>query len=212
MGLSTIPCDEFVAQLGSGAAVPGGGGASALVGALGTALGNMVGSLTVGKKKYASVEAEMYGMMGRCETLEKELLALIERDAQMFEPLSKAYSLPHDTDEEKAEKDKVMEQALKDACVVPIEIMEKCAESIDLIDEIAEKGSALAVSDAAAGAVFAGAAMQAAGLNVYINTKSMRDRACAGELNAKADDLLAGYPAKADLTYEKVLSRLKGQA
>ncbi len=211
MGLSTIPCNDFVEQLGSKAAVPGGGGASALVGALAIALGNMVGSLTVGKKKYAAVEARMYELKGRCDILQQELLALIERDAAMFEPLSKAYSLPHDTEEEKAEKARILEKALKDACVVPIEIMEKCAESIEIIQEFAENGSRLAVSDAAAGAVFAKAAMQGASLNVYINTKSMQDRECAKELNDKADELLGRYPALADEVYKSVLAGLKEQ-
>ena len=91
MGFSTVPCDEFVTVLASKAPVPGGGGASALVGAVGTALGNMVGSLTVGKKKYAAVEAEMQELKAKADVLQKELLRLIERDAEVFEPLSKAY-------------------------------------------------------------------------------------------------------------------------
>ena len=91
MGFSTVPCNEFVEVLASKAPVPGGGGASALVGAIGTALGNMVGSLTVGKKKYAEVEAEMYELKAKCDKLQAELLQLIERDAEVFEPLSKAY-------------------------------------------------------------------------------------------------------------------------
>ena len=104
MGFSTVPCNEFVEVLASKAPVPGGGGASALVGAIGTALGNMVGSLTVGKKKYADVEAEMYELKAKADALQKDLLHLIERDAEVFEPLSKAYGMPRETEEEKAEK------------------------------------------------------------------------------------------------------------
>ena len=133
MGFSTVPCNEFVEVLGSKAPVPGGGGASALVGAVGTALGNMVGALTVGKKKYADVEEEMKELMAKATTLQDELLHLIERDAEVFEPLSKAYGMPRETEEEKAEKARVMEIVLKDACSVPMEIMEKCCEAIDLI-------------------------------------------------------------------------------
>ena len=84
MGFSTVPCNEFVEVLGSKAPVPGGGGASALVGAVGTALGNMVGALTVGKKKYADVEEEMKELMAKATTLQDELLHLIERDAEVF--------------------------------------------------------------------------------------------------------------------------------
>ena len=183
MGFSTVPCNEFVEVLGSKAPVPGGGGASALVGAVGTALGNMVGALTVGKKKYADVEEEMKELMAKATTLQDELLHLIERDAEVFEPLSKAYGMPRETEEEKAEKARVMEIVLKDACSVPMEIMEKCCEAIDLIVEFAAKGSALAISDAGVGATFCKAALEGASLNVYINTKSMKNREYAEELN-----------------------------
>jgi formiminotetrahydrofolate cyclodeaminase len=126
MGFSTVQCDEFVTVLASKAPVPGGGGASALVGAVGTALGNMVGSLTVGKKKYADVEAEMYELKAKCDKLQQELLTLIERDAEVFEPLSKAYGMPRETEEEKAEKAHFIEIVLKEPSSVPMEIKEKC--------------------------------------------------------------------------------------
>lgn len=209
MGFSTVPCNEFVEVLGSKAPVPGGGGASALVGAVGTALGNMVGALTVGKKKYADVEEEMKELMVKATTLQDELLHLIERDAEVFEPLSKAYGMPRETEEEKAEKARVMEIVLKDACSVPMEIMEKCCEAIDLIVEFAAKGSALAISDAGVGAAFCKAALEGASLNVYINTKSMKNRECAEELNRKCDEMLAVYTVKADEIFRNVLGRLK---
>ena len=201
MGFSTVPCNEFVEVLASKAPVPGGGGASALVGAIGTALGNMVGSLTVGKKKYADVEAEMYELKTKCDKLQADLLTLIERDAEVFEPLSKAYGMPRETEEEKAEKARVMEIVLKDACSVPMEIMEKCCEAIDIIAEFAAKGSALAA--------FCKAALEGASLNVYINTKSMKNREYAEELNKKADAMLAEYPKKAEEIFNSVLGRLK---
>ena len=209
MGFSTVPCNEFVEVLGSKAPVPGGGGASALVGAVGTALGNVVGALTVGKKKYADVEEEMKELMAKATTLQDELLHLIERDAEVFEPLSKAYGMPRETEEEKAEKARVMEIVLKDACSVPMEIMEKCCEAIDLIVEFAAKGSALAISDAGVGAAFCKAALEGASLNVYINTKSMKNRECAEELNRKCDEMLAVYTVKADEIFRNVLGRLK---
>ncbi len=211
MGFSTVPCNEFVEVLGSKAPVPGGGGASALVGAVGTALGNMVGSLTVGKKKYADVEAEMYDLKAKCDILQKELLALIEKDAEVFEPLAKAYGLPKETEEEKAEKERVMAIVLKDACAVPMEIMEKCCEALELIKEFAAKGSRLAVSDAGVGAVFCKAAIQGASLNVFINTKSMKDRAYAKELNDKALAMLAKYPPMADEIFNSVMNGLLDQ-
>ena len=209
MGFSTVPCNEFVEVLASKAPVPGGGGASALVGAVGTALGNMVGSLTVGKKKYAEVEEEMYELKAKCDQLQKDFLRLIERDAEVFEPLSKAYGMPRETEEEKAEKARVMAIVLKDACSVPMEIMEKCCEAIDIIAEFAAKGSALAISDAGVGVAFCKAALKGASLNVYINTKSMADKELAAELNAKCDSMLAEYTVKADQIFDSVLGRLK---
>ncbi len=170
----------------------------------------MVGSLTVGKKKYADVEEEMYALKAKCDILQKELLALVEKDAEVFEPLAKAYGLPKSTPEEIAEKERVMAIVLKDACAVPMEIMEKCCEALDLIKEFAAKGSALAISDAGVGAVFCKAALQGASLNVFINTKSMKDRAYAEELNAKAYAMLEKYPPMADEIFEAVMARLKG--
>lgn len=209
MGFSTVPCNEFVEVLASKAPVPGGGGASALVGAIGTALGNMVGSLTVGKKKYADVEEEMYELKGKADALQKEFLHLIERDAEVFEPLSKAYGMPRNTEEEKAEKARVMEIVLKDACSVPMEIMERCCEAIDLIEVFAEKGSTLAISDAGVGATFCKAALEGASLNVFINTKSMKNREYADELNKKADEMLSVYTKKAEGIYQSVAARLR---
>ena len=209
MGFSTVPCNEFVEVLASKAPVPGGGGASALVGAIGTALGNMVGSLTVGKKKYADVEEEMYELKAKCDKLQAELLQLIERDAEVFEPLSKAYGMPRATEEEKAEKARVMEIVLKDACAVPMEIMEKCCEAIDVIKEFAAKGSALAISDAGVGAAFCKAALQGASLIVFITTNSMANKEFAAELNAKADAMLEKYVPMAEEIFQSVLGRLK---
>ena len=131
----------------------------------------------------------MYELKGKADALQKELLHLIERDAEVFEPLSKAYGMPRNTEEEKAEKARVMEIVLKDACSVPMEIMERCCEAIDLIEVFAEKGSTLAISDAGVGATFCKAALEGASLNVFINTKSMKNREYADELNKKADEI-----------------------
>ena len=209
MGLNNIGCDEFVEVLASKAPVPGGGGASALVGAVGTALGNMVGSLTVGKKKYADVEAEMIELKAKADKLQAELLELIQKDADLFEPLSKVYGMPKDTPEQIAKKAEVMEVALKDACSVPMTIMEKCCEAIELQKTFAEKGSTLAISDAGVGVEFCKAALRGASLNVFINTKSMTNREYAKEVNKKAEDMFAKYTKMADEIFESVLQRLK---
>jgi formiminotetrahydrofolate cyclodeaminase len=204
-----ISCEAFVQALASKAPVPGGGGAAALVGAVGTALGGMVGSLTLGKQKYADVQDDIAALNEKAGRLREELLALVKRDAEVFEPLSKAYGLPKGTEEEKAEKARVMEAALRDACSVPAEIMEKCCAAIELHREFAEKGAAIAISDAGCGVVCCKAALQAAALNVFINTKSMTDRACAENINEKANRLLSAYTVLADEIYARVAARFE---
>lgn len=209
MSYTKQSCEAFIEVLSSKAPTPGGGGASALVGAAGVALGNMVGALTVGKKKYKDVEEEIKEMMEASAKLQNQLLELVQKDAESFEPLAAAYRLPKDTDEQKAEKERVLETALKGACEVPFEIMEKCCQGIDLCGEFAEKGSVMATSDAGAGAIFCKAALQAASLNIYINTKSMKDRECAEITNKRSDDLMKEYMAKADKIIDEVFAALR---
>lgn len=202
-------CEDFVKILGSDAAVPGGGGAAALVGAIGAALGNMVAALTVGKKKYADVESEMLSLINKANTLQSELLELVEKDAIAFEPLSKAYGLPKATEEQKAERKKLMEEALRTACSAPLEIMEKCCVAIDMHREFAAKGSVLAISDAGVGVEFCKAALKGASLNVFINTKLMSDREYAEKTNRFATNMLDKYTAAADEIFESVFARLR---
>ena len=118
-------CSRFLAELASKAPTPGGGGTAALVGAAGVALGNMVGCLTVGKKKYAAVEADILTLNERAGALRAELEALVQADAEAFAPLAAAYGLPKDTPEQAAHKAAVLETALDAACAVPLEIMGK---------------------------------------------------------------------------------------
>ena len=198
--MTTESCRKFVEVLASDAPAPGGGGAAALVGAIGTALGNMVGSLTVGKKKYADVQDEILAMKAKCDALQKELLDQVEADDKGFVPLAKAYGIPKD-DPNRAV---ILENATVTACAVPMHIMELCCEAIDIIAVFAAKGSRLAVSDAGCGAVICKAALQAASLNVFINTKSLQNREVAEELNSKANSMLNTYCAKADEIFSTV--------
>lgn len=206
---SRMQLNDYVEALGSGAPTPGGGGASALVGALGIALGNMVAHLTIGKKRYASVELDMLDLKSKADNLQAELVTLIERDAEVFEPLAKAYSMPKDTEVEKAAKEEVMEKALKEACSIPLQIMEKVCASIDLIAEAAQKGAVSAVSDAGDAAAFCRAALQGASLNVYINTRSMKNRELAQMYNRRAEEMLETYVPRADEIFASVRDRLK---
>ncbi len=192
--------DQLLEKLASNSPVPGGGGASALAGALGIALGNMVGALTVGKKKYAGVEAEIVAANEKAYALRGAFLALAEEDAEAFKPLAAAYSIPRDD----PGRDAVMENALRRAAEVPLQIMEKCCEAIELAAVYAEKGSVIAVSDAGCAAAMCRAALESAALNVYINTKSMKDRKLAESMNEKVAGMLEEYGRIASQIYEAV--------
>lgn len=200
MDMTLESCRSFVEVLASSAPAPGGGGAAALVGAIGTALGNMVGSLTVGKKKYAAVEEEITALKARCDALQAALLDQVEADAVGFLPLAKAYGLAKDDPNRAA----VLEDATITACAVPMHIMELCCQALDCVKIFAEKGSRLAVSDAGCAAVCCKAALQAASLNVFINTKSLQNRQTAEALNRKANAMLDEYGALADAIFTQV--------
>ena len=193
-------CREFVDILASDAPAPGGGGAAALVGAIGTALGNMVGSLTVGKKKYADVQDEILALKAKCDHLQKQLLDQVAADEEGFLPLAKAYGIPKD-DPTRAQ---TLENATVQACAVPMHIMELCCESLECIAVFAAKGSRLAVSDAGCAAVCVKAALQAASLNVFINTKGLQNRAVAEEMNARVNEMLTKYGNLADQIFTEV--------
>ncbi len=200
MDMTMESCRKFVEVLASNEPAPGGGGAAALVGAIGTALGNMVGSLTVGKKKYADVEEEIIALKAKCDALQTELLNQVEADEINFVPLAKAYGIPKDD----PNRDTIMEEATLVACSTPVKIMELCCEAMEAIAVFAAKGSRLAVSDAGCGAVCVKAALQAASLNVFINTKTLKNREVAEAMNAKCLDMLAKYGAMADEIFETV--------
>lgn len=199
------PATQFLSELSSNTPVPGGGGASAAVGAFAAALGMMVTNLTIGKKKYADYEEEVKAVRDRLEGLRDQLIDLVDGDAVAFEPLSKAYSIPKDD----PERDTIMENALYEASVVPMSIMETVLAAAKELEILVEKGSKLAVSDVGVGILFAQAAIEGASLNVYINTKSMKDRERAAALDAKADAIIAEGAALKARIYDGVLAAIK---
>lgn len=194
---------QFTERLASASPTPGGGGASALVGAIGAALGGMVGALTLGKKKYADVEEDVRALTARAEALRLRLLACVEKDAAAFEPLSRAYGIP----KEDPAREEVMERCLREAAAVPLEILDLSCEAIELQREFAEKGSRMVASDAATGVVFCWSAMYGAAVNVKVNTKLMRDRDFAERLNAHVDEQMEKYWKIAERVYEDVYRR-----
>lgn len=200
---------EFLDVLSSSAPVPGGGGASATVGAFAAALGMMVTNLTIGKKKYADVEEEILAIREKLEILRDKLISLTDQDAESFEPLAKAYSLPKETDEQKAEKERVMEVVLYEASIVPLRIMETVYEAMQNLEVLGEKGSKLAVSDVGVGILFARAALEGASLNIFINTKMMKNREKAEMLNEKAEQLIDAGRKLQEKVYAGVLGKIR---
>ena len=203
MSMNDMSVREFGAILAAKTSVPGGGGASALVAAMGVALGSMVGNFTLGKKKYADVEPEIIRLMDEAEKLRGELLDCIDEDAAAFEPLSKAYGIP----KEEPGRDETLEKCLRDAAAAPMKILELSCRCVELHKEFAEKGSAMMVSDAGTGVTFCQAAMRGAAINVKVNTKLMKDRAHAEEMNRHVDELMAKYVPLADEVFESVYGR-----
>ena len=204
MDMLDIKINDFLDKLASSDAVPGGGGASALAGALGASLGTMVGSLTVGKKKYADVEEDIRALMAEMTELSGKLAACVDKDAELFEPLSKAYGIPKD----EPGRDEILEKCLKDAASAPFEIMELTCRAIELLEEFAAKGSKLVVSDAATGAVLCRGALLGAAVNVRVNTRLMKDREYAAELDAKTDSMIEEYEERADAVFKSFFYKM----
>ncbi len=201
--MSDMTLSQFTEVLASKAPIPGGGGACALAGALGAALGAMVGELTLGKPKYAAVEEQMADLTAKAKDLSKKLLALIDADAEAFLPLSRAYAIPKYV----TGREEELERCTRLAAQPPMEMVRLCCEAIELMEGFAQMGSVLAVSDAATGAALCKGALYGAAVNVKVNTKSMTDRAFADELNGEVDRLLAEYGPRA----EKVLNDIYGR-
>lgn len=200
---------DFLEVLSSAAPVPGGGGASAAVGAFSSALGMMVANLTIGKKKYADVEEEIIEIREQLQYLQKELVELTDKDAEAFEPLSKAYGLPKDTPEQKEEKERVMEKALYEASIVPMQIMKTVAKVMELLETLGEKGSKIAISDVGVAVLFARAALEGASLNIYINTRLMKNREQAERLNKESDDMIEEARRMQEKIYAGVLDKIR---
>ena len=199
----------FLDELASKAPTPGGGGASAYVGAVAAALASRVGNLTVGKKTYAAVEPQVKEHLEQLEALRGDLLRLIDADAAAFKPLAAAYGLPKDTPEQKQVKEEALQAALRDACLVPLHIMEVCCVVLSEARFMAENGSKLAVSDAGASALLARAAAEAASLNVFINTGTMADRELAASFEKQADELIERANAEAELVGALVIGAIR---
>lgn len=208
MSMLDNSCKNFLSELASKAAVPGGGGAAALGGAIGMCLSNMVGNLTVGKKKYADVEDEVKELLKRGDIVIEQLKHLVDKDAEVFEPLSKAYGLPKDTPEEAKQKEQTIEECSKVACSVPMEIMRNAYEGIKIHNRMGQIGTMLAISDVGCGVTFLKSALIAGSLNVIINLNTIKDPGFLEKTRNEMNKLLDDGSKLADKTLDLVISKL----
>ena len=206
MNTAEQSCGAFLDALASKAPVPGGGGASALAGALGAALCTMVGNYTVGKQKYAAVEEDVKALMARAEDLRARLLGLVDTDAAAFEPLSRAYAIPKD-DPTRAAR---LADAAHTACLAPLAMLEHCEQVALLLPAALSTASPLLRSDVGCAAALCSAAAEAAELNVLVNTGLLApdDRAAT---EARAARLRATVVQCCAQTADAVRAALRGE-
>jgi len=200
--------EPFLDQLASSAATPGGGSAAAIIGAMGAALVSMVCNLTIGKKKYAEVEAEMQDVLAKTEALRKKLTGMIQDDVKAFDEVMGAYGMPKETDADKQARDKAIQAALKLATDVPLACARAAREVIDLAAIASDKGNLNVISDAGVGVLAGYAALRSAALNVFTNARMITDKTFAEAKLKELDRLLAGAEAATEKAYGVVKDKV----
>ncbi|TAN48589.1 MAG: methenyltetrahydrofolate cyclohydrolase [Methylococcaceae bacterium] len=198
----------FLDELAGKAPTPGGGSAAAIMGAMGAALVSMVCNLTIGKKNYEAVDADMQALLLRAEALRADLAGMVRADVAAFDQVMAAYGLPKDSDAEKATRSTAIQAALKRATEVPLQCARASAQAIALSREVAEKGNRNVISDAGVAVMAAYAALKSAALNVYVNTNAIRDPDFVGQCVSELETLLAANENAVDEIYALVKQRL----
>lgn len=206
--LTELSCREFAHELASKKPVPGGGGTAALTAALGAALNTMVANFSIGKKKLLDCREKHEELISRGEALREKLVDLVNKDAEAFEPLSRAYAMPAGTDEEIKEKEEVLQKCLKEACCAPMETLKCTFEAILMHQEIQDISSRNIISDVGVGVQCLKAALNSAYLNVLINLCSISDEMYVAEHKEKAEKLVKEGCLAADEVYNKVLKTM----
>jgi len=199
---------RFLDELASKQATPGGGSAAALLGAQGAALVSMVCNLTIGKPKYAEVDAELRVLLVEAEALRETLTGMIQADVEVFDRLMACYGLPKASDEEKTHRTEQIQAVLKDATDVPLACARACAQAIALSRVAAEKGGQAVISDAGVAVMAAYAGLKSAALNVRINAGALKDRAFADSRLAELQALLTTGEQEAEAIYRIVQDKL----
>jgi formiminotetrahydrofolate cyclodeaminase len=202
------PIQQFLDALASKASTPGGGSAAAISGAMGAALVSMVCNLTIGKKNYEDVSADLTTVLAKAEGLRQRLTESVNDDIRVFNRVMAAYGLPKETDEQKAARSTELQAALQEATDVPLSCARLCYEVIELSQVAAEKGNKNVISDAGVAVLAAQAGLRSAALNVYINAGSIKDRAFVSSRIAELEILLDTAGEKTEICYALVKSKL----
>ncbi len=202
--------DKYVDDLASNLPAPGGGSGAALAGALGNALGAMVGNFTVGKEKFADVQDQVVSILGKLEAQRERLLQLVDEDVAVYSKVSAAYKLPRDTDEQKAQRTEAIEAACKQAAGVPRAIAEACDRTIALSAEMCDIGNPNLISDIGCAVRIAEAARHCAWLNVAINLSFIKDDDFKQEMTEALEEPGRESHRLAEETWSKVVKAVCG--
>lgn len=200
-------CTDFCDALAAREPTPGGGGAASYVGALAAALCSMVGNYTTGKKAYVAVQDEIGKMLEEAEASRMRLMELVDEDAEAFLPLSRAYAIPKDN----PERASTLEEATKCACAAPLQMMREICGVVALLEEMGKKGSRMLQSDVACGALLARAALEAASINVFVNTRTLTDRSFASATEEEVDEMLVAYVPRAQACADGIVAALRNR-
>jgi formiminotetrahydrofolate cyclodeaminase len=200
--------ERFLDELASASPTPGGGSAAAITGAMGAALVAMVCNLTIGKKGYEAVDADMRALLEQTEALRARLTGMVAEDVAAFDALMASYKLPKTTDDEKAVRSAAIQAGLRQATEAPLACARACADVIRLADRAAEGGNANVISDAGVGVLAGWAALRSAALNVHINAPQIKDRAFADKALTELEALLAEGATLSEHVHDKVKRKL----
>ncbi|TAL43365.1 MAG: methenyltetrahydrofolate cyclohydrolase [Methylovulum sp.] len=205
------PLQQFLDELASKSATPGGGSAAAVMGAQAAALVSMVCNLTIGKPQYAEVETDMQALLEKSEALRARLTSMIKADIDAFDKLMAAYRLPKESDEENLARGETIQSILKEATEVPLMCAGACREAIELSRCAAEKGNLGVISDAGVAAMAAYGGLKSAALNVHINTNCLKDGVYAESKVAELEAILNGADTAVEEIYQMVKAKLSSQ-
>jgi methenyltetrahydrofolate cyclohydrolase len=201
---------KFLDELASKSPAPGGGSVAALAGALGSALTSMVCNLTVGKKKYIDVENEIKSVLQKSEALRGKFTVLIDKDTQAFNKVMEAFGLPKESEDQKALRSAAIQEATKEAALVPLEVMKHVIDALALTKVVAEKGNANSISDAGVSALMLHAAVESAALNVQINLNGINDNDFVGWKLEEVLSLLRTSKTKMEEILQIVRGKISG--